>query len=594
MSISPKGLNIQALYRRFRDGELVVNRQYQRKLVWTIEEKQKLIDSILKGYPIPLFLLAARKDANAEDGIIYEVIDGMQRLHSIFSFIEHSYHIDRGCFDLAQLSRARQARDAGVFVEFDSEVRRLSEEESSDFLEYMLAVTEFPGDDEGRITDIFGRINSGGRQLSDQERRQAGVLSSFAEVVRSLSAEIRGDVSRERLKLNEMPEISVETQRQPQGFGLRAEDIFWCFQGVLRTNELRESGDEQLIADICASIVNGEPVKASGAYLDKIYNPSSDEAGEIDGKLAAFGADRLKSEVKMIFSLIRTTLSDVSTEKNFFRSVVYPTPTSNSQKSPFFATFIAFYNLVFVEGMTPADSNGIIESLQNLSDAISVGQKNVKVDQRKNNIAKTDGLIRRHFVKTDVAAISHGPGAIFDFENSLRRSRTETPRYEFKQGLVRLDGSGEIEQRLVAEMPHYICALANAGPDADGYMYIGIADTEKDAKRKEEVYGTNSVMFQHLHILGVDSEAIILKEDLDQYLRRIIDTIRNSELSDPLKTSVLSSVDVITYKDRSVVRIRVPRQKNLSFVGDKTYLRSGNSLREATAKESVALGGLFS
>ncbi|MCC5995435.1 MAG: DUF262 domain-containing protein [Oceanicaulis sp.] len=273
MSISPKGLNIQALYRRFRDGELVVNRQYQRKLVWTIEEKQKLIDSILKGYPIPLFLLAARKDASAEDGIIYEVIDGMQRLHAIFSYIEHGYQIDRGCFDLSQLARARSARDAGAFKEFGEEVPRLSAEESSDFLEYMLAVTEFPGEDEERITDIFGRINSGGRQLSDQERRQAGVLSSFAEVVRSLSAEIRGDVSRERLKLNEMPEISVETQRQPQGFGLRAEDIFWCYQGILRTNELRDSGDEQLIADICASIVNGNPVKASGAYLDKIYDP---------------------------------------------------------------------------------------------------------------------------------------------------------------------------------------------------------------------------------------------------------------------------------------------------------------------------------
>jgi hypothetical protein len=50
-------------------------------------------------------------------------------------------------------------------------------------LDYQLAVTIFPGEKDDRITDVFGRINSGGKQLSDQERRQAGVLSPFAEVI---------------------------------------------------------------------------------------------------------------------------------------------------------------------------------------------------------------------------------------------------------------------------------------------------------------------------------------------------------------------------------------------------------------------------
>jgi len=50
--------SVQSMYRDYRDGKLIVNRRYQRKLVWTIEEKQKLIDSILHDYPIPLLLLA--------------------------------------------------------------------------------------------------------------------------------------------------------------------------------------------------------------------------------------------------------------------------------------------------------------------------------------------------------------------------------------------------------------------------------------------------------------------------------------------------------------------------------------------------------
>ena len=41
--------------------------------------------------------------------------------------------------------------------------------------------------DESDITEVFGRINSGGKHLSNQERRQAGVTTSFAEVVRTIA-----------------------------------------------------------------------------------------------------------------------------------------------------------------------------------------------------------------------------------------------------------------------------------------------------------------------------------------------------------------------------------------------------------------------
>ena len=60
LSITPRGMTVTEAYRLYRSGNLLVNRKYQRKLVWTIEEKEKLIGSILRGYPIPLFLLAER------------------------------------------------------------------------------------------------------------------------------------------------------------------------------------------------------------------------------------------------------------------------------------------------------------------------------------------------------------------------------------------------------------------------------------------------------------------------------------------------------------------------------------------------------
>jgi uncharacterized protein with ParB-like and HNH nuclease domain len=67
MSITPQGRSIQSMYGDYRDGKLIVNRRYQRKLVWSLEEKRKLIDSILQDYPVPLILLAELRSGTWRD-----------------------------------------------------------------------------------------------------------------------------------------------------------------------------------------------------------------------------------------------------------------------------------------------------------------------------------------------------------------------------------------------------------------------------------------------------------------------------------------------------------------------------------------------
>jgi uncharacterized protein with ParB-like and HNH nuclease domain len=86
MSITPKGISILELYRLYRENSLIVNRRYQRKLVWTKLEKASLIESILLKYPIPLILFGKFKQDGKD---MYEIIDGMQRLNAIFGFIEN-------------------------------------------------------------------------------------------------------------------------------------------------------------------------------------------------------------------------------------------------------------------------------------------------------------------------------------------------------------------------------------------------------------------------------------------------------------------------------------------------------------------------
>ena len=47
-------MSIQEAYRLYADRKLIVNRRYQRKLVWTEAEKRHLVDSVEKELPIPL------------------------------------------------------------------------------------------------------------------------------------------------------------------------------------------------------------------------------------------------------------------------------------------------------------------------------------------------------------------------------------------------------------------------------------------------------------------------------------------------------------------------------------------------------------
>ena len=596
MAVTPQGISIQAAYRWFRDGRLIVNRQYQRKLVWTVPEKERLIDSILKDYPLPLFLLAEKPseapDA-AEDESIYEVIDGMQRLNAIFSYIENGFLYDGRCFDVNEFARARQLAEKGVFVTFPEDVARLDAKACANLQDYQLAMTIFPGEIDARITDVFGRINSSGKQLSDQERRQAGVLSPYADLVRELSAEIRGDVSRERLLLSEMPEISIETTKNPHGYGLKAEEIFWCRQGVLRTNHLRDSDDEEIVADICASLLYDEPVEASGDFKDRLYTEGSEEAKKVNLRLAAYGRDRLSQEVKKVFSLVREAIEASSDARFHFRDTVYPKATSNPQKQAFYATFMAIFDLVMREGQLPTSPEKIMPALENMSDRIMVGQKHIKAADRRQNIRVVKGLIADFFAKADVATLGHGPGLVFDFENSLRRSRTETSRYEFKQGILRLHGDREVDDDLLTRLLETMCGIANCGPDGDGFLYLGIADSPKDAAQVKALDAVESVPFEHVQIVGVEREAKAKGYTMDRYLRIIEDKIRQSAISEPLKTQLRTAMDVVTYKGMSVVRIRVPRQGDASFVGDDCFFRTGSSTHNASGPQIAAISRLF-
>lgn len=591
MSVIPSGVSVQEIYRRYRENQIVVNRKYQRKLVWSETEKACLIDSIIKGYPIPLILFA---EYTGEDGrTYYEVLDGMQRLNAIVSFLEDEYPVDQKYFDIKQLARAQQAEAEGLFMGYHGEAVH-TPQICANLLDYQLAVTSYKVESQENVFEIFRRINSAGRQLSSQEQRQAGVLCQFSDLVRGIAADIRGDSTNEQVVLSDMPQISIGNTRENYRYGLNADNTFWVKQGVIAIQNLKESDDEEIIADILISILLDEPFARSKERLDKAYDLSSDLYSQIEIALIRYTPEKLKSDVQHTFSVLKNCIESVSTEANYLRSIVTPTARVPI-KNAFYTIFMALYYLLVKEDLSPFDSAGMFNSSYDLQSRIKVDTHYATTENRQQNIALTKGLMLPFFVKKEPSALSHGSGLALDFENSIRRSKIETPRYEFKQGLLRLSNDRKYDKALENQILKTICAIANIGSKSEGYIFIGVADKEADAKRIQELDGIMAVTISNHSVVGIDREANILGITLEDYCRRIVGFIKASALSDALILSVLSNIDIIDYRSMSVIRIKVPSQTEISYYEDEVYERQyNNTVRVESPKAIMAIAKRFS
>lgn len=590
MSIVPRGMSITEAYRLYRSGNLLVNRKYQRKLIWSIEEKSKLIGSILKGYPIPLILLAERPHIHGSGK--YEIIDGMQRLNAICGFIENLYSFDTKYFDVNEFPYAKQLAEENIF-ESIKENKYLSRKECADILDYQIAVTTYTAMDEADITEIFGRINSGGKHLSTQEKRQAGVTSPFPEVVRTISMKLRGDDTAKTLRLFDMPQISIDSKKNNQGYGIQAEETLWCKQGILSISDLRDSKDEDMIADITASILLEQPLPRSTEKLDALYDENTNEFRQIENALAIYGADKLEEDIVKTFSIVGETIDAYSQDPKCLLNIVNPN-VSNPIPQAFYTIFMAFFSLIINSEKQPADPHQIIDSLKGFQKKLDLSRRYATTKDRTNNINQTKGLIQDYFVKNkDNQSLGQGAELTQSLKNSLLRSKIETAKYECKQGLLDLSHDRKSNQNLIPRLIETICGIANSDPKSDGYIFLGVADKVEDARRVEELDGIETIEINNRYIVGIDREAKISNKTVEKYVETLINAIRDSGLTDPLKTQVLMKIDIICYKKLSVVRIHVPPQDSVSFVDDKAFTREHSSTIEAKGPQLLAIDKLF-
>jgi 5-methylcytosine-specific restriction endonuclease McrA len=199
---------------------------FQRKPVWSDRNRSFLIDTILKGLPVPEIYIQVKtdKDGNTK----YVVVDGQQRIRSILDFIEGEF--------------ALMEEESPEFA--NKEFKDLSEGVRTDFWDYSIVTRELKTSSEADIKSIFLRLNKYVVPLNSQELRNATYNGHFITMV------------------NQIVDI----------------DEFWAENKIVSPSQIKRMLDAEFVSELFIAMIHGIQAKEAkdidGFYLkyDKTFS----------------------------------------------------------------------------------------------------------------------------------------------------------------------------------------------------------------------------------------------------------------------------------------------------------------------------------
>lgn len=166
-------------------GQLQLSPRFQRRDVWSDTARSYLMDTIIRGLPIPKIFIRQIIDP-ATGKSRREVVDGQQRLRTILAFVKDGFQVRRG-------------HNAEYGDKFFSD---LPQEKQLDILNYELSTDLLVNLTDAQVLDIFSRLNSHSVVLNEQEKINAGHFGDFKRIADELAREyfehwIRNKILRE-------------------------------------------------------------------------------------------------------------------------------------------------------------------------------------------------------------------------------------------------------------------------------------------------------------------------------------------------------------------------------------------------------------
>ncbi len=159
--------SLSELHRWQKTGRIIIDPEWQRHYVWDKVRAAKLIESFLLDIPVPVVYLAKTEEGK------YEVIDGLQRLTSVFNYFDNQYRLSR--LDILSALNGKCFKD-------------LPEKYQHKLEDCVLRSFELSSSSSPDIHFIvFERLNTGGVKLNDMEIRNCLYRGTLNSLIKDLA-----------------------------------------------------------------------------------------------------------------------------------------------------------------------------------------------------------------------------------------------------------------------------------------------------------------------------------------------------------------------------------------------------------------------
>jgi hypothetical protein len=232
------------------DKSLTLAPPFQRRPVWVTKQKQYLIDTILNNLPVPEIYIQRKTDTKGRTQ--YIVVDGQQRIRSIFDFIE-------GDFSLPEDLSSEWS---------DCDFSELTDTYKQLFWDYPIVVRELEQATDDDVRDLFKRLNKYVFALNAQELRNARYTGPF---------------------INLMTEI--------------ADYDYWAENRIVSATAIRRMNDIQYVSELFVAIMHG--VQHKTKTLDRYYEMYEENFPDIAEWKSKF--IRTMEIIKYLFPEIKET-----------------------------------------------------------------------------------------------------------------------------------------------------------------------------------------------------------------------------------------------------------------------------------------------
>jgi len=201
-------------------GELDLSPEFQRRDVWSDKARSFLMDTIIRGKPIPKIFI--RTTENPVTGkTLHQVVDGQQRLTTVLSFLKDGFPINK-------VHNPELGNKRFKHLEISSQKDILYYEFICDFL---LDAPDY------EVWDIFARLNKYPVKINDQELRNSQYYGEFKSTVYELAREF---------------------------------NTFWLKNNIFTAKQISRMGEAEFVSELLIAISSGIKAK-NKPVIDNAY-----------------------------------------------------------------------------------------------------------------------------------------------------------------------------------------------------------------------------------------------------------------------------------------------------------------------------------